>query len=254
MAGRRIFVGDLQGCSHELEDLLVSVAFDRSVDRLYSVGDAINRGPDSAGCVRLLREFDATMVLGNHELHLFEVLAGRRQESGRDTLASLTEAHDGKELIEWLRQRPLLHVEEDVVMVHAALHPTWTDLPMVVELLEQKRQILDQGLASSEDPVWFATTARYCDEHGRRPKSDWPPPEPPFVPWDDHYAGPRTVVFGHWARRGLVNRPLAKGLDTGCVYGKQLTAWIAEEDRLVSVDARRSYCSTSQSPGQSSRG
>jgi bis(5'-nucleosyl)-tetraphosphatase (symmetrical) len=76
---------------------------------------------------------------------------------------------------------------------------------------------------------------RYCDASGRQPDDDWPPPGPPFRPWDDFYAGRRRVVFGHWARRGLVVRPQCVGLDSGCCYGGQLSAWIAEEDRVVQV-------------------
>ena len=87
----------------------------------------------------------------------------------------------------------------------------------------------------SAERIEFATAVRYCDPEGRRPARDHPPPDPPFMPWDHFYRGERTVVFGHWARRGLVLRPRLRGLDTGCVYGGPLTAWIAEEDRLVQV-------------------
>jgi bis(5'-nucleosyl)-tetraphosphatase (symmetrical) len=90
----------------------------------------------------------------------------------------------------------------------------------------------------------FATRVRYCTRDGQRPERDWPPPSAPFAPWYEFWeerADPRTVVFGHWARRGLVRRPRVVGLDTGCVWGKQLSAWIAEEDRLVSVPAQRAW-------------
>ena len=91
----------------------------------------------------------------------------------------------------------------------------------------------------------FAIAARYCTSEGELPKEDWPPPPSPFRPWYEFWprdpGEKRTVVFGHWARAGLVMRPLVRGLDTGCVWGGKLTAWIAEEDRIVQVDAARQY-------------
>ena len=100
----------------------------------------------------------------------------------------------------------------------------------------------------------FATRARYCDPDGGRPPSDWPPPRKPYRPWfelwEKRKEHPRTVVFGHWARMGLVERPCVRGLDTGCVWGQRLTAWIAEEDRLVHVPAIRAWSPTSLPNGK----
>ncbi len=240
---RRIFIGDLQGCREELELLLEHVKFDPASDRLLSVGDAINRGPDSAGCVRLLMKLGATMVLGNHELHWFEVVAGRRKVGRRDTLGSLLDAPDRAALHAWLAARPFLHVEPDVVMVHAGLHPCWSDLEGKARELQVSfadALARDVPLPTLPD-LAFATSVRYCDAAGREPDDDWPPPAAPFAPWDSHYRGSRTVVFGHWARRGLVVSGKLRGLDSGCVYGKQLSAWIAEEDRIVQVPARRAW-------------
>ena len=97
-------------------------------------------------------------------------------------------------------------------------------------------------LSSSHPDVTFATRARYCDPQGVFPSEDWPPPSAPFAAWDTFWrarpAESRTVVFGHWARRGLVCLPRTRGLDTGCVWGRALTAWIPDEDRFVSVPAR----------------
>ncbi|HET6164234.1 MAG TPA: metallophosphoesterase [Planctomycetota bacterium] len=241
---RRIFVGDVQGCREELELLLERVKFDPASDRLFSVGDAINRGPDSAGCVRLFKKLGAAMVLGNHELHWFEVTAGRRKAGKRDTLENLAAAPDRAELDAWLRARPLLLCEPDVVVVHAGLHPKWGDLE--AKARETRATFVDalahdRPLAREPD-LEFATSARYCDPDGRQPDDDWPPPPPPYVPWDELYRGPRTAVFGHWARRGLVVTKHARGLDTGCVYGRALSAWIPEEDRIVQVPARRAWC------------
>lgn len=205
---RRIFVGDIQGCREPLERLLDAVAFEPARDRLFPVGDLVNKGPDSAGVLDVLMRIDAQPVLGNHDL--------RWLEKGRVDVAG---GHDG-----WLRAQPIVRLFDDLVVVHAGLHPAWDEARLS---------------ALSREDVDYAVTVRYCDAGGARPSSDWPPPGPPFRPWDDFYRGTRRVVFGHWARRGLVVRPQCIGLDTGCCYGGKLTAWIAEEDRFVQVDGWR---------------
>lgn len=204
---RRIFVGDIQGCLEPLRRLLAAVAFRAGEDRLLPVGDLVNKGPDSIGVVALLMELAAEPVLGNHDLHY--LVRGKPL---------------GETQREWLRRQPVVRVLDDVIMVHGGLHPEWTER--------------DLGELSREQ-VHFAVNVRYCDPAGNRPEADWPPPGPPFRPWDDFYRGRKRVVFGHWARRGLVVRPQCVGLDTGCVYGGKLSAWIAEEDRVVQVDGWR---------------
>ena len=203
---RRIFVGDIQGCREPLERLLRAVAFAGGTDRLLPVGDLVNKGPDSAGTVELLMRLQAEPVLGNHDLHYLQKRA----------LAEPQRA--------WLAAQPTVRVFDDVILVHAGLHPRWDEARL-------------QRLGAAERD--FAVNVRYCDPDGNRPASDWPPPGPPFRPWDDFYQGHKRVVFGHWARRGLVVRPQCVGLDTGCVYGGKLSAWIAEEDRIVQVDGWR---------------
>jgi len=204
---RRIFVGDIQGCREPLERLLHAVSFVRGRDRLLPVGDLVNKGPDSEGALRLLMELDAEAVVGNHDLHWLK--------KGRCT--------DPRQR-EWLAALPPVRIFDDVILVHAGLHPHWTEPRL---------------RALSPADVDYAVTVRYCDAAGERPAEDWPPPGPPFRPWDDFYTGAKRVVFGHWARRGLVVRDRCVGLDTGCVYGGPLTAWIAEEDRIVQVDGWR---------------
>ncbi len=202
--GRRIFVGDIQGCREPLERLLAAVGFVRGQDRLLPVGDLVNKGPDSPGTLALLMQLAAEPVLGNHDLHWLSrnKTADPRQSS-------------------WLAGQPIVRTFPDVLMVHAGLHPRWDE---------------DRLGALTQAEVDYAVNVRYCDADGNQPPDDWPPPGPPFRPWDDFYAGRRRVVFGHWARRGLVVRPQCVGLDTGCVYGGKLSAWIAEEDRIVQVD------------------
>lgn len=201
---RRIFVGDIQGCREPLERLLAAVAFVPGRDRLLPVGDLVNKGPDSPGTLALLIRLGAEPVLGNHDLHWL------KKARGVDAAQH-----------EWLAAQPPVRVFEDVIMVHAGLHPHW-DEARLAQL--------------SPADVDYAVNVRYCDAEGRQPAEDWPPPGPPFRPWDDFYTGRKRVVFGHWARRGLVVRPQCVGLDSGCVYGGKLSAWIAEQDRIVQVD------------------
>lgn len=227
---RRICVGDLQGCLEPLERLLAAVGFGGD-DVLYSVGDLVNRGPDSLGVLRRLRDLGARCVLGNHDLALLRMAAGTAP-TRHPLLEPVLRAPDAPALLDWLAAQPVLHIEPDLAMVHGGLHPHWTDLPAAAATLNAA---VDAARPEIDAGVRFATQVRHCDAEGARPPLDDPPPGPPFAPWDHWYRGARTVVFGHWAMRGLVHGPRIRGLDSGCVYGGPLTAWIAEEDRLVQV-------------------
>jgi bis(5'-nucleosyl)-tetraphosphatase (symmetrical) len=202
---RRIFVGDIHGCREPLERLIGELRFEVGHDELYPVGDLVAKGPDSLGVLSLLADLHANPVIGNHDLAW---LRADRIES--------------KSLARWLRQSPVVREFEDLIVVHAGIHPQWSDRRLA-------------QLAASD--IAFATNVRYCDEHGVRPHSDWPVPDPPFLPWDKFYRLRRRVVFGHWARRGFDRSDRVIALDSGCVYGGALTAWIAEEDRVVQVPA-----------------
>lgn len=236
MTRRRIFIGDIQGCREELERLLELARFDPASDVLEPCGDFVNRGPDSAGVLRLLRTLGAGGVLGNHDVHLLRVAAGTRKLGRRDTMGDVLAANDREALLDWIRERPFIRSWDDVVLVHAGISPAWSDPVRTLHALDPLHESSDLA---------FAISARYCDERGRMPASDWPPPPPPFRPWyafwPRHADEPRTVVFGHWARGGLVRLDRVRGLDTGCVWGGELSAWIAEDDRLLHVPAARRY-------------
>lgn len=243
MSERRIFVGDLQGCRDELERLLEAVRFDPAADELHPVGDLVNRGPDSAGVLRLLRALGAGGVLGNHDLHLLRRARGEREAGARDTLDELLSAPDRDELLAWLAERPLLRAWEDLLCVHAGLSPAWED-PVAV--------LAGRDPLDGSDEAAFAVGVRCCDPEGRRPERDWPEPGLPYRPWHAYWnereGETRTVVFGHWARQGLLVDRRVRGLDSGCVWGRRLSAWIAEEDRIVQVEAARVYSPTSLPP------
>jgi len=233
---RRIFVGDIQGCRAELERLLEEVRFDPATDQLEPVGDFVNRGPDSPGVLRLCRDLGAGGVLGNHDVRLLRVARGKASWRPSDTAQDVLAASDGAELVAWLGARPLVRAWPDVICVHAGLNPTWKDPVATLARLDPLPESPELG---------FAISVRHCDASGARPERDWPTPPPPFRPWHEFWppasSEKRTLVYGHWARAGLIVRPQLRGLDSGCVWGGKLTAWIAEEDRIVQVPAARAY-------------
>jgi len=234
---RRIFIGDVQGCADELEDLLDAVDFRKKRDELWFAGDLVNRGPKSLRALELAVDLGARTVLGNHDLHLLKVAAGVRRVGKRDTIGPVLKSPRAKELLKWLRRQPLVREWADVVLVHAGLHPRWDDYKAVAKPLEKaiRKKKVDWGDADLD----FFTSVRLCDKRGDRPSGGNSTKR--YQPWDHYYRGERTVVFGHWAARGLVEEDRLRGLDTGCVWGGQLTAWIAEEDLFVSVPARHEY-------------
>jgi len=252
---QRVFIGDLQGCADELEDLLEAFGHDPKAHELWFAGDLVNRGPASARALRRVIELGANSVLGNHDLHLLAAAAGVRRASARDTFDDILQAPDREELLAWLRSRPLVREWNDIWLVHAGLRPAWTDPRAVAAPLEQA---LRRGDLPLRDPdLAFLTRVRHCDAQGVRPgqhSGATEPDEAPaipvrqFAPWNVHYRGVRTVVCGHWAARGLVIEDRLRALDSGCVWGKRLTAWLADEDRIVSVPARRQYQRPEDSP------
>lgn len=247
-------IGDIQGCDQELAALLERVAFDPARDRLWLVGDLVNRGPGSLEVLRRVRGLGeaARVVLGNHELHLLARAHGLVAARGKDTLAGVLEAPDGPELVAWLRQQPLLHRDPGLgwTMVHAALHPAW-DLEMaegrartVTEVLRGERgPELAASLSTADLPTrepdpadrwqWLRFTAavltrtRFCTADGEFAWGGDAPETPRFRPWYRHperrSKGAR-IVYGHWAADGFTRTADTLGLDSGCVWGGALTA------------------------------
>lgn len=236
----RWFVGDVHGCARELEQLLETIRFDSRADELWSVGDLVNTGPDSLGTLRLWRDTGGRGVLGNHDAYALLSHSGARRRK-RDTLDALVQSGDGSALMTLLRNLPVLvHLPgaapgvRDVWLVHAGLHPDWTDLEQISNRLNTPPHD-DEWLRSPD--VAFATRVRCCSRSGKIARYPGRPAGCPAGtrPWDDYYRGDALIVHGHWAQRGYYRNARTMSLDSGCVYGGCLTAWCQEEDRIVQI-------------------
>jgi bis(5'-nucleosyl)-tetraphosphatase (symmetrical) len=238
----RWVVGDIHGCARELGDLLEAIGFEPNRDELWSAGDLVNTGPDSLEALRLWKAAGGRAVVGNHDAYALLARSGR-VERRTDHLDRLFAADDGDALLALLRSSPAMAYFEraaepkGVWLVHAGVHPRWTDLPALAARLAAQPHD-DDWLQSPE--LAFLTRVRCCDGFGERARFTGRPQDapPPFRAWDDFYTGDALVVHGHWAMRGFYRGPKTMGLDSACVYGGRLTAWCVEDDRIESVPCR----------------
>jgi bis(5'-nucleosyl)-tetraphosphatase (symmetrical) len=249
-------IGDVQGCNEELGALLATLRYSADRDRLWFVGDLVNRGPDSLGVLRRIRSLGdaAAVTLGNHDLHLLAVAFGSARARSDDTLGEILAAPERDVLLEWLAGRSLFHEDEpqNVCMLHAGLAPQW-DLTLARQcarefesaLQHDPRRLFDRlygdqpdrwdDALEGEDRLRFIancfTRLRYVDPEGRlmlrvkgSPKKSQ---TDSLIPWfearEARWRGPR-VIFGHWSTLGFYHHAGITGLDTGCVWGGTLTA------------------------------
>ena len=258
-------IGDLQGCCDALERLLAQIKFAPGADRIWLVGDLVNRGPESLRTLRLLRALkdDVISVLGNHDLHLLAAAAGLREQRDSDTLLPIIDAPDASELLEWLRTRQIAHCDMGVLMVHAGVLPSWTiaqslsyaaevesalRAPSWADFLRhmfgnQPDRWSDQlkGWARLRALVNVFTRLRFCQADGTMDfatKEGAAAAPKGFMPWFDvpaRASADHAIVFGHWSTLGLLMRPKLIGIDTGCVWGGQLSAVRLEDRALFQV-------------------
>jgi bis(5'-nucleosyl)-tetraphosphatase (symmetrical) len=246
-------IGDIQGCYRTLQALLATVAFDAARDRLWLVGDLVGRGPASLDVLRWASDLGdrVVAVLGNHDLHLLAVDLGVREPRERDRLGPVLEAPDRAHLLDWLALRPLLHREDGNLLVHAGLHPSWSaasaeSLAREIEraLRGPERRAL---LAALQDPpngaafdtahaLRIMSSIRVCNDDGRIDfEYKGPPAEAPagYHPWYwDRIVREDRILFGHWAAHGLHLEPGLVCLDSGCIWGRDLTALRLGDDRV----------------------
>ncbi len=250
-------IGDVQGCFAALRALLEKTAFNADRDRLWFVGDLVNRGPENLHTLRFIRSLGdgAVTVLGNHDLHLLAIAYGHREiHHKEDTLDDVVHAPDFAELVDWLRNRPLLHHDETLgyVMVHAGLPPQW-NLACAREYADEVQQVLRSDMIDdflpnmygNEPRLWSndlegwdrlrcitnsLTRIRYCELDGSQDfrNNREPGSQPAHLhPWfrlPNRRSKDIKIVFGHWAALGQHQEQNVHALDSGCVWGGKLTA------------------------------
>ena len=248
------WVGDIQGCDAPLGQMLDHVGFSVSRDRLYVLGDLVNRGPSSLAVLRRLHDMGSSIqcVLGNHDLHLLALAKGARSPSKSDTLQEVLEAPDRNHLLNWLQHQSLALFEENVLMVHAGVLPQWS-LSETLALAGELENILQGDGATeflinmygNEPAQWQSdlqgmerwrcalnafTRLRFCSPSGHmefKTKEGSAKAPAGFMPWFEvpgRQTADITIAFGHWSTLGAVDRNDIWALDTGCVWGGCLTA------------------------------
>jgi serine/threonine protein phosphatase 1 len=219
MNGRLIAIGDIHGCHVEFADLLARLALTPD-DQLVLVGDLVNRGPDTNKVLDLAREHRAIALLGNHELRLLKY---RRTADKKVLKSGDLDTYDRLRPVDWamLQALPLTfeHRELNTVFVHGGFLP---------------------GQPWQKQPAEVVTRIQVVDREGR-PKKRADAPEAPA--WADLWSGPPFVIYGHTPRPEVYARKWSVGIDTGCVFGGHLTAYILPEKRFLQVKARQRYWS-----------
>ena len=264
-------IGDVQGCYDELQELLARVAFRPGQDRLWFVGDLVNRGPKSLEVLRFVRSLEAhaITVLGNHDLHLITQAEGVERPREDDTLSTILQAADGKSLVDWLRCRPMMYSEGRFAMVHAGLLPQWTTAKALRLASEVEAALRSdsygeflQHLYGSTPDRWTdelsgwdrlrvivnaMTRMRFCRPDGQMDfKAKGTKPPLGFRPWFELRPAERTtLICGHWSALRLKLTSSVAMLDSGCVWGGALVAMRLEDGTLYQLP-----CSGYQEAGE----
>ena len=269
-------IGDVQGCCDALDRLLDEIGYTPSRDRIYVLGDLVNRGPRSLATLRRLRGLgnSATCLLGNHDWHLLAAAHGVRPVHATDTLDDILTASDREAWLEWLRHRRMAVHEHGWLMLHAGVAPQW-DLALTLQLADEvERHLKSEALANflhvmygNEPARWSEqlagtdrlrftvnalTRIRFVAADGTldfKTKDGSGAPPPGLFRWFEA-PGRRTagvpIAFGHWSTLGLTERADLLGLDTGCVWGGKLTAVRIDGGRR---EVTQVVCEEAQAPG-----
>lgn len=262
IAGDVVAIGDLQGCLQPLLQLIDRIEHGGPPARLWLTGDLVNRGPESLASLRWAADNESRLVtvLGNHDLHLLALACGVRRPHRDDSATEILDAPDRDDLLDWLRRRPLAHLEDGHLLVHAGVLPMWSAERTVALAGEVEAQLQsprwreflttmygnrprrwDDDLAGADRCrviVNALTRLRFCRPDGEMEfdtKDGVAAAPPGFVPWFEvplRATSDVTVVFGHWSTLGLMVRERVIGLDSGCVWGGRLSA-IRLADRVV---------------------
>jgi len=261
-------IGDVQGCYDQLRRLLDEIEFEPARDRLWFVGDLVNRGRQSLEILRFVKALGegAVTILGNHDLHLLVVAEGFRKPHRSDTLEAVLSAPDRDELLAWLRHRKMMHAENDYAMVHAGLLPQWTVAQAIGLGQEVERALSGENyreflrhMYGNEPTRWrddllgyhrlrvitnAMTRLRLCTAEGTMEfshKTGLQNLPSGFLPWYDvptRASRDTAIISGHWAALGLVVRSDLLAIDTGCVWGRLLSAVRLDDRRIYQCDCR----------------
>ena len=260
-------IGDIQGCYDSLQNLLERCAFDPAQDRLWLVGDLVNRGPKSLETLRLIKSLgnSALTVLGNHDLYLLMLAEGGAKFRAKDdTLDEVLNAPDCDELLDWLRHQPLCHTEGNYCLVHAGLLPQWSAKRARALAQEVESQLQAENyrefivnLWGSEPAGWSdnlqgwerlrvivnaMTRMRFCKTNGLmdfKAKGKLSKAPAGHVPWfdlPDRQSADTVLITGHWSALGLRITPNLLALDSGCLWGGHLTAVRLEDRQIFQVN------------------
>ncbi|MBD1555503.1 symmetrical bis(5'-nucleosyl)-tetraphosphatase [Vibrio sp. S9_S30] len=261
-------VGDIQGCFDELTLLLASAQFNRKKDTLWLAGDLVARGSKSLETLRFVKELGdaARVVLGNHDLHLLAVYHGISPLKEKDKTAPIIEAGDCDELMAWLREQPLIAEHDEFVMCHAGISPLWNlhtarkEAREVESVLQSDKWIwLLENMYDNQPERWdptlqgieryrYAINAftrmRFVHSDGSLDMACKLPPsdisDGSLMPWFEFPNKEnieKTILFGHWAALEGVIQDKVIGLDTGCVWGGELTMIRWEDRKLFTQNA-----------------
>jgi bis(5'-nucleosyl)-tetraphosphatase (symmetrical) len=259
-------IGDVQGCFHAFQSLILKLNFNPTQDRLWFVGDLINRGTGSLDMLRwcVTHQHAIQIVLGNHDLHAIAVAHGIRAPHRSDTLQPIMDAPDGQALLKWLRHQPLMVHDQGMVMVHAGLLPQWSIHQALayateVEAVLRHDDYLDflRHMYGNHPHVWqddlqgmdrlrlitnAFTRMRICNAMGELDygfKGELADIPAGFMPWfqvPNRMSKDTTIICGHWSALGLYQQHNVHALDTGCLWGGQMTAFCLETKAITQVD------------------
>ncbi len=248
-------IGDIQGCNLSLGKLLELVDFSPSKDTIYLLGDLINRGPDNVGVLRRLMSLGASAksILGNHDIHFLSLEKGLKQPKKGDTVQDILNAKDRAELTNWLRIQPLALTVSNYLLVHAGVHPSW-DLQKTMALAKEAELVISgpnyedflRQMYGNEPDSWsedlsgmerirfivnVLTRMRFCSPSGTlnfNAKSSLNDGPSGYLPWFEipsRKSKDQLIGFGHWSTAGGTQKNHVVCVDTGCVWGRGLSAF-----------------------------
>ncbi len=264
-------IGDVQGCFDDLLRLLDAIQFDEQSDQLWFAGDLVNRGPKSLETLRFIKSLGkaAVTVLGNHDLHLIATAYKQRRPRKKDSLEQVLDAPDCDELLHWLRHQKLFHYNADYCLLHAGLPPQWNfsrtkKMARKAEKVLKSSNHLDffKAMYGDKPDIWSAdlqglerirfivncfTRIRYCHKDGQLDfKYNGAVGTQPahLMPWftvPGRQSAEMKIIFGHWSTLGYYQGNNCYAIDTGCLWGGQLTAIkLGKKVKRISIDCKGS--------------